>query len=210
MANKNSSAPKLRWEECFAKLVLEKVFPDRFYQLSIADKPDLQSSVLDVGIEVTTAIPKAEKEKDHLFSQLTHGTGTPEQIERNKDRIRQLGGEYDDRGLMFSWIGYRDLNRIYSALEEKLKKLNGGGYHPFAKQYIFITDTNAIKDEKMSEIHSELCKRQEQFTVKFDSVFIYLYGRVLIEFDITSGNNHRYIIDDVTALADKAFHMVNW
>ena len=70
MANKNSSAPKLRWEECYAKLILERIFPERFGALTISDKPDLQNLTLDVGIEVTTAESKAEKEMDHLHSLL--------------------------------------------------------------------------------------------------------------------------------------------
>ena len=43
MANKNSFVPKLRWEECCAKLILERVFPERFGVLTISDKPDLQN-----------------------------------------------------------------------------------------------------------------------------------------------------------------------
>ena len=65
MANKNSFVPKLRWEECCAKLILERVFPERFGVLTISDKPDLQNFTLDVGIEVTTAESKAEREMDH-------------------------------------------------------------------------------------------------------------------------------------------------
>ena len=38
MANKNSSVPKLRWEECCAKLILERVFPERFGVLTISDR----------------------------------------------------------------------------------------------------------------------------------------------------------------------------
>lgn len=70
MANKNSSVSKLRWEECCAKLILERVFPERFGTLTISDKPDLQNLTLDVGIEVTTAESKAEKEMDKMFEAL--------------------------------------------------------------------------------------------------------------------------------------------
>ena len=92
MAYKNSFVHKLRWEECCAKLILERVFPERFGVLTISDKPDLQNLTLDVGIEVTTAESKAEREMDHLFSLLKNNKGTIEKKKRDKDRIEQLGG----------------------------------------------------------------------------------------------------------------------
>lgn len=209
MAKKNTSVPKLRCEECYAKLVLESVFPERFSQLTIADKPDLQNRTANIGIEVTTAISKSEKEKDHLFSQLIHNKGTPDQRKRSKGRIKQLGGDYDDRGFMLSWIGLRELSGIYSTFEKKLNKLNSGGYIQFRKQFVFITDTNMIMSNELKEVHSELYRIQAHYSKKFDSAFLYLYGGQLIEFDMNSGENNSYRIDDVSALADKAFHMAN-
>ena len=44
---------KLDYDECCAKLTLEELFPERYAQLTLADKPDLQGQ--DVGIEVTVA-----------------------------------------------------------------------------------------------------------------------------------------------------------
>ena len=208
MANKNSSVPKLRWEECCAKLILERVFPERFGTLTISDKPDLQNFTLDVGIEVTTAESKAEREMDHLFSLLTNNKGTIEQRKRNKDRIEQLGGEYDDRGILSGPAELWDNRRIYSALENKLIKLNNGTYRTFAKQYVIITDPRGIDLDEMSEVYSELNKRQEQFAIKFDSVFLYCFDGAIDEYDMQSGEYHRYRIDDIGSLADEARQML--
>lgn len=138
---KHNKQPKARcakhWEECFAKLVLEKVLPDRFFQLEIADKPDLQNTCASIGVEVTTAVGKAEKEKDHLFSLLVQKLGTPEQQRKSKERIRQLGGIYCEEGAMVSWVGYRDLAGIYSSLEDKLKSLT-------------VADTSRLKNKLCS------------------------------------------------------------
>lgn len=48
--------------EAFASYVLKRVFPGKFDSLINADKPDLQSLQLDIGIEVTTAESSREKE----------------------------------------------------------------------------------------------------------------------------------------------------
>ena len=120
--NNNLNKRKYRWEECFAKVVLEQTFPDRFFQLEIVDKPDLQNTLFDVGVEVTTAVAETEKEKDRLFSRLVHECGTTVQRTRSKERIRQLGGTYNDIGVMTSWVDFRGLSRVYATLETKLAK----------------------------------------------------------------------------------------
>lgn len=210
MAKKNSSDTKLRWEECYAKLMLEKLFPDRFYQLSIVDKPDLQNPDINIGIEVTTAIPSKVKENDRLFSRLTHDDGNPKHRERSLNRVAQLGGEYYEEGYMFSWAGTRDIKEVYSALENKLTKLNSGKYTPFEKQYVFITENDiSIKLDCLNEIHAKFSKMQNSFSVHFDSVFLNINYSLLIEFDMKLGKDYIYRIDDFESLTDKAYHMVN-
>lgn len=210
---KHNKQPKARcakhWEECFAKLVLEKVLPDRFFQLEIADKPDLQNTCASIGVEVTTAVGKAEKEKDHLFSLLVQKLGTPEQQRKSKERIRQLGGIYCEEGAMVSWVGYRDLAGIYSSLEDKLKKLNGGGYRSFEKQAVFITDNNTIKTNELCAVQTELSRRQEPFNTRFDTVFLYFFGGRLTEFNMTSGENQGYVVNNLETLADEAYRMAH-
>ena len=54
--DKNKPLPdhtKLDYDECCAKLILEELFPNRYHNLLLADKPDLQGT--NVGIEVTIA-----------------------------------------------------------------------------------------------------------------------------------------------------------
>lgn len=66
-----------------------------------------------------------------------------------------------------------------------------------------------IDADEIAEVHAELSKRQESFATKFDSVFIYLFGGLIYEFDMQLGEDHIYRIEDVPALADEAYHMVN-
>lgn len=211
MSNKDTQNMKkiYRFEECYAKVLLENLFPERFYQLEIADKPDLQNDSAKIGIEVTTAVKQDEKEKDHLFSMLTHNKGTLVQQNRNKDRIRKLGGQYFDEGIMFSWAGCRDLNKIYFALKSKLKKLNGGGYHLYEKQYVFITDDNIIYQNELSDILIELQRIQSNFQAHFDSIFIYLFGGTLIEFDMKDANSISIVVNNVNDLVEKAYKISN-
>ena len=121
-----------------------------------------------------------------------------------------MGGQYYDEGVMFSWAGVRDICEVYSAFENKLKKLNGGGYESFEKQYVFITENDiSIQLDDLSKIHSEFSRRQLPYSARFDSVFLNYNQSLLIEFDLKAGEYHQYSIEDYETLADQSYHMVN-
>lgn len=72
---------KYDWHECFAKIMLEYVLPKEFHELKIKDKPDLQNILLDIGIEVTTAVDEKDLEMDSLFTYLKSG------LTRDKQKV---------------------------------------------------------------------------------------------------------------------------
>lgn len=83
---------KLNYYECYAKVILENLFPDEYKDLKIADKPDLVNETTKVGIEVTSAIPQKHREAVQLWSMIPYVS--PEQAEHDKERMKQLGVEY--------------------------------------------------------------------------------------------------------------------
>lgn len=56
------SHTKLKYDECHAKILLEKFFPEVYNDLQISDRPDLRDVANSVGVEVTSAIPQGEQE----------------------------------------------------------------------------------------------------------------------------------------------------
>lgn len=62
-----SEHTKLDYYECYAKIVLEEMFPDQFFDLVSHDKPDLQNEKLIIGIEVTSSINPKQKEAESLY-----------------------------------------------------------------------------------------------------------------------------------------------
>lgn len=195
---------KKRFEEYYSKYLLEYLFPERFSYLKVLDKPDLQNADKNVGIEVTTAVQQVVKENDALFSKLLANKATREQREKSKNRIRQLGGKFYDEGYMFSWAGYRSLDNIYLSLEKKIKKLNEGGYTSFNEQDIFITDDNYIKDEELNIIYAKFKNIQSSFSSRFSSIFLYLHGGCLKEFDMIAESYRSYKLnnDEVSELVN--------
>ncbi len=71
------------WFEAFAKELLERMFPDEYYDLQLSDKPDIRMGDLH-GIEVTRAFYANEAEENRLFDLI-------------KDQIRDKRNEKQNR-----------------------------------------------------------------------------------------------------------------
>ena len=92
--DKNKPLPdhtKLKYDECCAKLILEELFLDRYKNLLLADKPDLQG--INVGIEVTTA---DDHNKQESMSNWVKAYNCQDEKARNNkiERLAQLGVKY--------------------------------------------------------------------------------------------------------------------
>lgn len=175
------SNTKYRFEECFAKLLLEYFFSNEFETLSLLDKPDLQNKNLDIGIEVTTAVEKNSLELERLYSELEYGLVRNQ--EKVEHKIKKLGGKISN-GVLIHQVRSRTLNNIYNSYKEKLKLINKGSYSLFKKNYIFITDENIIHEAEILKIIKDLNDIQNDMKYKFDKVYIYIFGNNLYELDL--------------------------
>lgn len=64
-----------RFDEYFAKVVLEYCFPERYHDLKVKDKPDLQGDGL--GVEVKNCMPKEDAEAFNLWNKALKYGGKP-------------------------------------------------------------------------------------------------------------------------------------
>lgn len=202
-----SSNTIYKWEECFAKLMLEYVLPTEFYDLAISDKPDLQSVTLNLGIEVTTAVMKEDLELDKLYTDLEYN------LVRNKEKVYKkisyLGGNISG-GILMHPVRYRDLSHIKKCICNKLEKLNNDGYKRFNRNYLFITDQNLILEQECIDLLKEYKIIQNQYKIKFKKIYIYLYGGKLYEFDIIHNKYNLYDIstNEICEISKNARKMV--
>lgn len=173
------SNTKYRWDECFAKLIIERIVFNNKIHFEIKDKPDLQNK--KIGIEVTTAEEKDSLEMERLYTNIEYG------LIKNKEqalkKIESLGGKIS-HGVLVHPGRSRTLKNIYNAFEGKLTIINKGTYKIFNNNYIFITDENIIQENECSNIVKELVFLQNDLGYKFDKVYIYIYGDNLYEFDL--------------------------
>lgn len=139
---------KLDYWECYAKIVLEDLLPNDFFNLILADKPDLQGANGDVGIEVRRAENPKQLEAESLYSGLYY---KPEnQRVRDIERIKQLGAKVCF-GLMAGIKGTDSFDLINNAINTKCKTLEKGGYRKFEEYHLFLFSSIYAIDDMLRE-----------------------------------------------------------
>ena len=127
---------KKRFEECFAKQILSACFPNVYGKIEVRDKPDLWCVERDIGIEVTNCTTEKEAEVLNLWLRIKEHKGVEQ--ERNIERLKQLGFEYQD---ILEW-GPSDfvLSSFYRSIEQKIEKLNSptANYKDMQEYHLFI------------------------------------------------------------------------
>lgn len=132
--------------EVYARLVLQFIDAAEYGHLVYGDKPDLRDEELDLGVEVTQAIPACNQEADALYARL-HSEDDEASRSRLIGRIEQVGGKVLDH-VLFGPNGIDSFDLIIDALKEKLEKLNTGGYEHFKHNHLFIR-SNIYADSEM-------------------------------------------------------------
>ena len=196
---------KYSWEECYAKVVLEEFFKEKFKDLNIKDKPDLQNEVLSIGIECTVSIDKESIEAENLYSELTYGKSR--NPDKCKERIKRLGGNITEYSMFES--STVSLKSILGAVKTKLKKLNGNGYKIFEKNYLLIRDCIYIPNQQIKGLQYSIGLIQSKYPVEFDKIYILLNSK-LIELNMIDYTNKCIEFDSNTQyeLAEKARNVV--
>ena len=195
---------KLDYEECCAKMILEEFFPDRYHDLLMADKPDLQGS--DVGIEVTIA---SDQNMQEALSNWIKACSCENIKVRESciDRMAQLGVNFT--GKVQAWPGINpSFEPSGKAIEKKIKKLKNGNYKLFPRYELFVfTDTwyheTVIEDAKRYIFRSKVrdC---------FKTIYILSEGTDLHVFETDLGlhYNKKMDVSKQSALNIRARRMV--
>lgn len=173
--DKQQKHTTIRFEECYAKIVLEDLFPEQFCNLDLKDRPDLQNEELDIGIEVTSAIDQKQREAESLYFEMTE--------ENDAKKEKQKTGATLADGILFGKPIRIDFYNINEALESKLKKLASEQYKNFNKQYLFIFSTiyatAAMREEALAEMQTISAESGQ----KFNEVFVLVPKRIYV-FDL--------------------------
>lgn len=177
---------ELRYSECYAKVLLEILFPNVFDDLQIADTPDLRSAKNSIGIEVTSSIDSDSHRAGSLYSKwstLSVSESNPEtetQMHQLEEEIK-LTGAVLSGGILCGPNGIDSFGPILKAVKSKLKKLRSGNYAELSEYQLFIQSdifANDVMIKGASKAIRELCAKDTlpTFSVVYVSVPEYVYA----------------------------------
>ncbi|UVX34360.1 MAG: hypothetical protein [Bacteriophage sp.] len=163
---------KTKYYECYAKIVLEELYQEEFIDLKLEDKPDLQMENGQRGIEVVISEDKKNLEAESLYSKIE--CNKIRNKEKAIEKIEKLGNIYKD-GILSS-SSKVSFKFIFESFNDKIDKLNGGGYDDFAWNYLFIFSSIIADNRMIKEAIREMKQIQSSKERKFYKVLVLVPG----------------------------------
>ncbi|WP_010241328.1 hypothetical protein [Clostridium arbusti] len=174
MINKNEPLPdhtNKDYYECYAKVVLEELYPKEFLNLEITDKPDLETKNGEYGIEVTNARDKDQMNAENLYSRISYNK--VRNVTRALEKIKKCGCKLEG-GILSGKVGTDSFDLILSAFNKKLKKLNRKGYRYFKRNCLFIFSDIYADDKMITKAVKDMQQSQINTGKNFYKVFVWL------------------------------------
>lgn len=205
-----------RFDEYFAKVVLEYCFPERFVDLKIADRPDLRYGDL-IGIEVTNCMPKEAVEAFNLWHRAAkQDEQTPprifERLEQLKDivHLEENSLIWEQGSYMNDDINNSPIKEFIKAVGSKVERLNNSdaNYEEMGSYELFVN--SAIDVSTYNQIFAILKRTIElnNKPKKFDNIYLITIGQKLIVFNVKENTFAiKYLYSRLNYLADKAIEL---
>lgn len=206
---KNEPLPEhthLDYYECLAKKVLEELFPDDFYNLEFADKPDLQNAEREIGIEVTRAVDQKEERIEKLYNKISH-----KQVRNKNKAIETINSSYISHSMKINGKEIKEPNRyndgilggygqesfdlVLAAFKNKVIKLNEGGYSIFLHNHLFVYNQIFANQDMIDEVVMKMNTFQTEYERKFQKIFVYVPSYLYILNLLDKKGEIKYIKD---------------
>lgn len=205
-----------RFDEYFAKVVLESCFPKRFTDLQIADKPDLRYGN-EIGIEVTNCTPKKAVEAFWLWRVVEKlGEKTPprilERLDQLKDTVHLVGNDliWEQSPYINDDIDRSPIKEFTNAVANKVERLNSVNacYDEMGSYELFV---NSFIDVFTFKQMCALLKRVIELNnkpKKFNNIYLVTAGQKLLVFDLANNVfNVKYLYTHLDRMAEKAIEL---
>ena len=201
-----------RFNEYFAKVVLESCFPEKYDALIVSDKPDIRHPVSSIGIEVTYSMPKKEAEAVNLWHRIKNSsTDRP----RDAERLKKLG--IDSQAEEFVWnqgsysadILNSPIKEFFDAVKQKVERLNSenANYAEMEQYELFVNSTIFIPEPQMSEA-VEILKAINNGRKRYSNIYLLTNDQKLLVFNMENASVQiKYLYNRLNIMADKAYQI---
>lgn len=196
---------KLDYYECYAKVVLEELFPTEFIDIEIDDKPDLKMKNGKYGVEVTRSVDIDSIKADELYTDISYNRVRNES--RAIEEIEKCGCTFEN-GFLIGKTGTDSFDLILESFEKKLNKLQKN-YEEYKRNCLFIFSDIYANDRMIDDAIKIMKQKQINSEKKFDKVFILVPGYCYsLDLRIYSHEVYRIEYNVQVNQADKARELV--
>ena len=179
-----------RFNEYFAKIILENCFPNKFQNIEVSDKPDLRYNGNKIGIEVAYCMPKDVTEAFYCIERYEKAEDIPE---KTLKKARKAGITVDEQGVLWNQDSYGDniaiektpIRYFLDMVRQKVERLNSenADYADMKSYELFInspiTMPNWFKRETF-QVLKNINNRKKQY----DTIYLLLSEPKLLVFNL--------------------------
>ena len=197
------------FDEYFAKVVLEFCFPERYHDLEVKDKPDLQGK--EVGVEVTICTPSTVVQAFKAWYKALKYGGKPPK--KQKDVYLEKGKLIWNQGVYDDSIENSPLQQFINSVSKKLERLNNknANYAELNSYELFVNSALDIDtgDLKIKLAILEELQKLNTKLKKFDKIYLLVINKTMIVFDLVNNIFEiKYLYSRLDVLAQKARDLI--
>lgn len=167
-----------RFNEYFAKIILENCFPNKFQNIEVSDKPDLRYNGNKIGIEVAYCMPKDVAEAFNCIDRYEKVADIPKKTLRKAEKA---GVRVEKIGVVWHQDSYGDnmsiektpIRYFLDMVRQKVDRLNSknADYAEMESYELFINSSLIIPDW-FKEKTFESLKSINNGVRKYDVVYL--------------------------------------
>lgn len=179
-----------RFNEYFAKIILENCFPNKFQNIEVSDKPDLRYNENEIGIEVAYCMPKDVAEAFNCIDRYEKAEDIPETTLK---KSKKAGVTIDEQGVLWNQGSYADNMAIEKTpiryflvmVRQKVERLNSktADYAEMKSYELFISSPITMPDWFKRETFQTL-KNINNREKQYDTIYLLLSEPKLLVFDL--------------------------
>ncbi len=203
-----------RFNEYFAKVMLENCFPNKFQNIEVSDKPDLRYNGNEIGIEVAYCMPKDVAEAFNCIDRYEKAEDIPE---KTLKKAKKAGVTIDEQGFLWNQDSYADnmaiektpIHYFLDIVRQKVERLNSktAGYAEMKSYELFINSPITMPDWFKRETFQTL-KNINNREKQYDTIYLLLSEPKLLIFNLKNGVvSESLLIGAIDKFAGKAVEL---
>lgn len=179
-----------RFNEYFAKVILENCFPNKFQNIEVSDKPDLRYNENEIGIEVAYCMPKDVTEAFNCIERYEKAEDIPETTLK---KTKRAGVTIDEQGILWDQGSYADnmaidktpIRYFLDMVRQKVERLNSktADYAEMKSYELFINSPITMPDWFKIETFQTL-KNINNRKKQYDTIYLLLCEPKLLVFNL--------------------------